>query len=91
MGDKALAVATSIASRADVVTALQSSSDYTAINQEIESLRQLTEADFIVIAIGHSATETYRMLINRDVPFQTKNFAIGMGDLFGADDDLWDD
>ncbi|MBF0498965.1 MAG: FAD-dependent monooxygenase [Candidatus Riflebacteria bacterium] len=34
-------------------------------------------ADFFVIASGHSAHETYRMLIRRGVPFRTKNFAIG--------------
>jgi uncharacterized protein len=35
------------------------------------------EADYFILAIGHSAFETYRMLINRGVPFQLKNFAIG--------------
>jgi len=35
------------------------------------------EADCFVIAPGHSAYETYRMLIGRGVPFRTKNFAIG--------------
>jgi uncharacterized protein len=35
------------------------------------------EADYLVFACGHSATETYRMLMNRGVPFKTKNFAIG--------------
>jgi len=33
--------------------------------------------DVIVIAPGHSAHETYRMLIRNKVRFQTKNFAIG--------------
>jgi uncharacterized FAD-dependent dehydrogenase len=36
------------------------------------------DADFVVFATGHSATETFRMLISKGVPFQTKNFAIGM-------------
>ena len=36
------------------------------------------DADFMVVATGHSAFETYRMLIRNGVPFQTKNFAIGM-------------
>lgn len=49
VGDKALAVATSIASSEDVVQALQDPSNLVAINQEIENLRQLTGADFIVI------------------------------------------
>jgi len=31
----------------------------------------------VVVASGHSAYETYRMLINRGVAFQTKNFALG--------------
>lgn len=33
--------------------------------------------DALFIASGHSATETYKMLIRRGVPFRTKNFAIG--------------
>jgi hypothetical protein len=33
--------------------------------------------DEVVIAPGHSAHETYRMLIGNQVQFQTKNFAIG--------------
>ena len=35
------------------------------------------EADYFIIAPGHSAYETYRMLIRRGVRFRTKNFAIG--------------
>ncbi|HEA16420.1 MAG: ATP-binding protein [Pseudoalteromonas prydzensis] len=49
IGDKALAVATSIASSDDVVKALKNPSNLVVINQEIENLRQLTGADFIVI------------------------------------------
>lgn len=33
--------------------------------------------DYFLIAPGHSAYETYRMLMKRGVPFRTKNFAIG--------------
>jgi len=35
------------------------------------------EADHVVIATGHSAYDSYRMLIKRGVQFKTKNFAIG--------------
>jgi len=35
------------------------------------------QADALFIAPGHSAYETYEMLISRGVPFRTKNFAIG--------------
>ena len=35
------------------------------------------EADHVMIATGHSAYDTYRMLIGRGVHFNTKNFAIG--------------
>jgi len=35
------------------------------------------QADALFIAPGHSAFETYKMLINRGVPFRTKNFALG--------------
>jgi uncharacterized protein len=31
----------------------------------------------LFIAPGHSAFETYRMLMRRGVPFRTKNFAMG--------------
>jgi uncharacterized protein len=34
-------------------------------------------ADTVFIAPGHSAYETYRMLINRGVQFRAKNFALG--------------
>ncbi|MBB1406293.1 sensor histidine kinase [Pseudoalteromonas sp. SG44-5] len=49
IGDKALAVASSIASRVDVIKALQNPKDLLAINEEVEEIRQLTGADFIVI------------------------------------------
>ncbi len=35
------------------------------------------DADYFVIAPGHSAFETYRMLLKRGVRFRSKNFAIG--------------
>jgi len=35
------------------------------------------DADYFIIASGHSAFETYRMLIKRGIPFRAKNFAIG--------------
>jgi uncharacterized protein len=34
-------------------------------------------ADYFIVAPGHSAYETYRMMISRGVQFRTKNFAIG--------------
>jgi len=34
-------------------------------------------ADYFVFACGHSATETYRMLMSRGLSFAVKNFAIG--------------
>ena len=37
----------------------------------------VVEADKFVIAAGNAAHETYRMLIERGIKFQTKNFAIG--------------
>lgn len=35
------------------------------------------EGSVFVLAPGHSAYETYRMLMRRGVPFRTKNFALG--------------
>jgi uncharacterized FAD-dependent dehydrogenase len=39
--------------------------------------RDELEADVLVVATGHSAYDTYRMLMRRGVQFRTKNFAIG--------------
>jgi len=44
---------------------------------EAITTKGVIEADKFVIAAGHSAFETYRMLINKGVKFRTKNFAIG--------------
>jgi uncharacterized protein len=35
------------------------------------------EADYFLLAPGHSAYETFRMLIGKGVPFRIKNFALG--------------
>jgi len=35
------------------------------------------EADHLILATGHSAYDTYRMLIDKGLQFGTKNFAIG--------------
>ncbi|MDC7232560.1 MAG: FAD-dependent oxidoreductase [Spirochaetales bacterium] len=35
------------------------------------------EADYFLLATGHSALDTFRMLINRGVPYVSKNFALG--------------
>lgn len=55
--------------------------DITPINGKISKIKTSKgdiEAKHFIVAIGHSSTETYRMLIDRGVGFQTKNFAIGM-------------
>jgi len=44
---------------------------------QIETNGGSIDADYFFIAPGHSAYDTYRMLINRGVGFHTKNFAIG--------------
>jgi len=43
----------------------------------IVSERGEEETDVLVLATGHSALDTYRMLIARGVAFRTKNFALG--------------
>ena len=57
MGDKALALATSIASRDDVQNALQTKQGLDELNTQIEHIRELTAASFIVI--GDSQTTPY--------------------------------
>ena len=57
----------------------------TLINLVIENgrvLEAVTEeetmpAEYFIVAPGHSAFETYRMMIGHGIPFRTKNFAIG--------------
>ena len=44
---------------------------------QIETNKGSIEADYFFVAPGHSAYDTYRLLINRGVGFHTKNFAIG--------------
>ena len=46
------------------------------VNEVVTSAGNI-EADAVFVAPGHSAYETYKMLIRRGVPFRTKNFAIG--------------
>jgi uncharacterized protein len=46
------------------------------VTQVLTSRGEL-EADRLVVATGHSAYDTYRMLMRRGVGFRTKNFAIG--------------
>ncbi len=44
---------------------------------EVHTSQGTFQADALFIAPGHSAYETYKMLIRKGVPFRTKNFAIG--------------
>ena len=43
----------------------------------VETNKGRMAADFFVFAIGHSSYETYRMLIQKGVPFKAKPFALG--------------
>ena len=44
---------------------------------QIETNKGSIEADYFFIAPGHSAYDTYRLLIKRGVGFHNKNFALG--------------
>jgi hypothetical protein len=46
------------------------------VTKAFTSKREI-ETDLLLIAPGHSAYETYRMLIKRSVNFRVKNFALG--------------
>ncbi len=43
----------------------------------VETGGGVIDADHVIFACGHSAMETYRMLMSRGVPFGNKNFALG--------------
>jgi len=45
--------------------------------QKIDTNNGEIDADFFLIAPGHSAYDTYRVLMKNGIPFRTKNFAIG--------------
>jgi len=54
--------------------------DLTVQNQRITTAvtsAGVMDADYFILAPGHSAHETFRMLMGRDVLFRTKSFAIG--------------
>jgi hypothetical protein len=54
--------------------------DVVIVNNKVKEVRTskgTLPADALFIAPGHSAYETYKMLIKNGVPFRTKNFAIG--------------
>lgn len=40
--------------------------------------RELLETDTLILAIGHSARDTFDMLLNRRIPMEQKSFAIGL-------------
>jgi uncharacterized protein len=42
-----------------------------------ETTGGVLNADYFIIATGHSSYETYRMLIRHGIPFRSKNFALG--------------
>ncbi|MCY1722671.1 NAD(P)/FAD-dependent oxidoreductase [Prolixibacteraceae bacterium Z1-6] len=54
--------------------------DILIVNNKVKEVRTSAgniQADALFIATGHSAYETYKMLIKNGIPFRTKNFAIG--------------
>lgn len=40
--------------------------------------KERLEADSVVLAVGHSARDTFRMLYEHDVPMEAKSFAVGL-------------
>jgi len=54
--------------------------DFKSLNgkvSQIETNTGILETDYLIVSTGHSAYETYKMLIKRGVSFRPKNFAIG--------------
>jgi uncharacterized FAD-dependent dehydrogenase len=44
---------------------------------EVSSLNKTWQADYLLLATGHSSYETYSLLIENNIPFRPKNFALG--------------
>ncbi|MCK5154408.1 MAG: FAD-dependent monooxygenase [Spirochaetales bacterium] len=45
--------------------------------KSVKTSRKEHQADFLIVASGHSSYETYRMLMEHGVAFRTKNYALG--------------
>lgn len=43
-----------------------------------DGTEELLPTEMVVLAIGHSARDTFRELYNEEIPMESKNFAIGM-------------
>ena len=48
------------------------------INGDQPEKRRVLEAEAVVLAVGHSARDTFAMLLNRGVPMEKKAFAVGL-------------
>lgn len=46
--------------------------------KQISGIQELIETDTVVLAIGHSARDTFQMLYDSQVPMEAKAFAVGL-------------
>ncbi len=49
-----------------------------SIHGVVTDTHSTIESDVVVLAIGHSARDTFKMLYDREIPFQQKPFSIGV-------------
>ena len=47
-------------------------------NKETESNTEVLEAEIAVLAVGHSARDTFSMLKDHKIPMEAKSFAVGV-------------
>ena len=48
-----------------------------SVNHHLPSQDEFLETDVVILALGHSARDTFRMLQARGIPMECKNFAVG--------------
>lgn len=62
----------------DILLDLAAPSEEPRIKQVIVNNKEVLDTELLVLAVGHSARDTFRMLYDRQIPVQAKSFAVGV-------------
>ena len=62
----------------DILLDLAAPSEEPRIKQVVVNNREALDTELLVLAVGHSARDTFRMLYDRQIPIQAKSFAVGV-------------
>lgn len=62
----------------DILPGPDSSGKRQHIKQIVVNGQEVLDTDLLILAVGHSARDTFRMLYDRQIPIQAKAFAVGV-------------